>query len=157
MSTNFSQSESHLDQRTYAWEFPCWPGSALPWWQGLAHRSASLWIPSNAVNTFQLPPHHTQKQHRTEGSCWYAFPNITCLFRQFHLSCLEGLVKVSQLCPTLCDHMDCIVHGILQVRILEWVAFPFSRGSSQPRDWTQVSCIAGRFFINWGIRELDNK
>ena len=47
--------------------------------------------------------------------------------------------------------MDCSlpgssVHGILQVRILEWVIFPFSRGSSQPRDQTQVSCIAGRFF-----------
>ena len=41
----------------------------------------------------------------------------------------------------------------LQARILEWVAFPFSRGSSQPRDWTQVSRIAGRFFTNWTIRE----
>jgi len=43
-------------------------------------------------------------------------------------------VKVSQSCPTLCDPVDCIVHGILQARILEWVAIPFSRGSSQPRD-----------------------
>ena len=41
--------------------------------------------------------------------------------------------------------MDCTVHGILQARILEWVAFPFSRGSSQPRDLTQISCIAGGF------------
>ena len=41
-------------------------------------------------------------------------------------------VKVTQLCPTLCDPMDYTVHGILQVRILEWVAFPFSRGSSDP-------------------------
>ena len=40
------------------------------------------------------------------------------------------------------------IHGILQARILEWVAFPFSRGSSQPRDQTLVSCIAGRFFIS---------
>ena len=45
------------------------------------------------------------------------------------------------------------VHEILQTRILEWVAFPFSRGSSQPRDRTQVSDIAGRFFTNWAIRE----
>ena len=43
-------------------------------------------------------------------------------------------VKVTQSCLTLCDPSDCIVHGILQARILEWVAFPFSRGSSQPRD-----------------------
>ena len=57
-------------------------------------------------------------------------------------------VKVGQLCPTLCDHLDHTVHGILQARILEGVAFPFSRGSSQPRDRTQVSCIAGRFFTS---------
>ena len=49
--------------------------------------------------------------------------------------------------------MDYTVHRILQARILEWVAFPFSRGSSQPRDRTQVSCIAGRFFTSWAARE----
>ena len=49
--------------------------------------------------------------------------------------------------------MDYTVHGILQARILEWVAFPFSRGSPQPRDWTQVSCIAGEFFTRWATRE----
>ena len=46
----------------------------------------------------------------------------------------EVKVKVAQSCPTLCDPMDCKVHGIVQARILEWVAFTFSRGSSQPRD-----------------------
>ena len=55
-------------------------------------------------------------------------------------------VKVAQLCPTLCDPMDYTAHGILQATIPEWVAFPFSRGSSQSKDQTQVSCIAGRFF-----------
>ena len=59
---------------------------------------------------------------------------------------------VAQLCPTFCDPTDysppgSSVHGILQARILEWVAMPFSRGSIQPRDGTQVSRIAGRFFI----------
>ena len=63
-------------------------------------------------------------------------------------------VKFAQSCPTLCDPMDYAVHGILQVRILEWVAFPFSRGSSQPRDWTQVSHTAGGFFTS---RELPEK
>ena len=48
----------------------------------------------------------------------------------------------------VCDPMDYTVHGILQAGILEWVAFPFSRGSSQPRDRTHVSHIAGRFFIS---------
>ena len=49
--------------------------------------------------------------------------------------------------------MDYQVHGILQARILEWVPFPFSRESSQPRDQTQVSCIAGRFFASSATRE----
>ena len=57
-------------------------------------------------------------------------------------------VKVAQSCPTLCDPMDYTVHGILQARILEWVAVPFSRGSSQPRDQLQVSHIAGGFFTS---------
>ena len=57
-------------------------------------------------------------------------------------------VKIAQSCPTLCDLMDYAVHRILQVRILEWVAFPFSRGSSQPRDPTQVSHISGGFFTS---------
>ena len=48
--------------------------------------------------------------------------------------------------------MDYTVHGILQARILEWVAVPFSRGSSQPSDQTQVSRIAGRFFTSWATR-----
>ena len=48
-------------------------------------------------------------------------------------------VKVTQLCPTLCDPVDYTVHGILQARILEWVTFFFSRASSKPRDQTQVS------------------
>ena len=62
-------------------------------------------------------------------------------------------VKVAQSCPTVCDPMDYIVHGLLQARILEWVAFPFSRGSSQLRDQTQVSHFAGRFFTSWATRE----
>ena len=60
----------------------------------------------------------------------------------------EVKVKVSQSCPTLRDPMDYTAHGIPQARILEWVAFTFSRGSSQPRDQTQVSQIAGRFFTS---------
>ena len=57
-------------------------------------------------------------------------------------------VKVTQSCPALCKPMDYTVHGILQARILEWVAYPFSRGSSQLRDQTQVSHIAGKFFTS---------
>ena len=54
---------------------------------------------------------------------------------------------------TLCDPMDYTILGILQARTLEWVAFPFSRASSRPRNRTGFSCIAGRLFTNWVIRE----
>ena len=76
-------------------------------------------------------------------------------FLQFSPIGLIGIVKVkvSQSCRTLCDSMDYTVHGILQARTLEWVAFPFSRESSQPRDRIQVLCIAGSFFTSWATRE----
>ena len=64
---------------------------------------------------------------------------------------LEVKVLIVQLCLTVCNSLDCSpqgssVHGILRARILEWIAILFSRGSSRPRDQTQVSCIAGGFF-----------
>ena len=66
--------------------------------------------------------------------------------------------EVAQSCLTLCDPIDyslpiSSVHGILQARILKWVAIPFSRGSSWPRDWSRVYCIARRFFIVWVTRK----
>ena len=65
-------------------------------------------------------------------------------------------VKVAQSCLTLCTPWT-VVHGILQARILEWVAVSFSRGSSQPRDQTQVSHIAGGFFTSWATWECYQK
>ena len=66
-------------------------------------------------------------------------------------------VLVTQSCPTLCNPRDCnlsgsLVHGILQARILEWVAIRFSKGSSRPRDQAWVSCTAGRFFTVWATQ-----
>ena len=66
-------------------------------------------------------------------------------------------VKVAQSCPTLDDPIGYTVYRILQATILEWVAFPFSRGSSQPKDRASVSCIAGRFFTSRATREARNK
>ena len=74
------------------------------------------------------------------------------IFRKTNHICMDQQkvkVKVTQLCPTLCDFMDYTtpdytVHGILQARILEWVTFPFFRRSSQPRDWTSVYPICRR-------------
>ena len=71
----------------------------------------------------------------------FAFISVPAFF-------LPSEVKVTQLCLTPCDPMDYTVHGVLQARILEWVAFPFSRGSSQPRDQALVSHIAGGFFTS---------
>ena len=67
-------------------------------------------------------------------------------------------MSVTHWYPTLCDPMDCnlpgsSVHGIFQARILEWVAILFSRGSSPPRDWTWISCIAGRFSTFYATTE----
>ena len=71
--------------------------------------------------------------------CLYTYYYI-CMWNLDHKEGWVPKVKVTQSYLTLCDHMDYTVHGILQARILEWVALSFSRGSSQPRDWT----IAGR-------------
>ena len=87
--------------------------------------------------------------HLTKPDWWIVrlFP----LFILWKWKCYHSVVSDS------CNPMDCSppgssVHGISQARILEWVAIPFSRGSSWPRDWTYVSCIAGRFFTVWATR-----
>ena len=90
---------------------------------------------------------------------------LACSVNAFYfmetLSKQQGLLvkesEVAQSCLTLCDPVDCslpgsTIHGILQARILEWVAISFSRGSSRPRDWTWVSRIGGRCFNLWATR-----
>ena len=92
---------------------------------------------------------------RGSQKLWVGGESILSLrFRIMHKG-FWGLMKVkfAQLCPTLRNPMDYTVHGILQARILERVAIPSSRGSSQPRDRTQVYHIAGGFFTSWATRE----
>ena len=128
------------------------PGSseAIPPWPESAGRTR------NFSSAYPHPPYPLVKNNCNHN-------------RRYHLSCpilfecsvpwdtlrAETLnsvcVLVAQSYPTLRNPMDCSppgssVHGILQPRILEWVAIPFSSGPSQPRDWTQVSYIAGKFF-----------
>ena len=73
----------------------------------------------------------------------------------------DGGGLVAESCPTLATPWavacQAPLSSILQARILEWVAVFFSRGSSQPRNRTQVSCIAVRFFTNWAMREASDK
>ena len=83
---------------------------------------------------------------------------VLCIYRSFFIVmviCWTLIVKWKSLSRFwLCDPMDYTVRGILLARILEWVAIPFSRGSSQPRDRTQVSYIAGEFFTSWATTEV---
>ena len=133
----------------------------------LSH-SAALWtVVTRLLCTWNSPGQNTgvachallqgssQPRDRTQ-----VYPH--CRWVIYHLSHQGSLkrtvkVKVSQLCPTLWNHTDYIAHGILQARILEWVAFAFSWGSSQPRDQTQVSHIAGRLFTSWATREAQEE
>ena len=119
------------------WAF--WPSEDLEWrlhlWQHL------IWLSFTGLISMYQPG--KKMHHPQQDSIYYPsfFPLHECM-----------AAKSLQSCPTLCDPMDCSppgssVHGILQARILEWVAMPSSRGSSQPRDWTgisYVSCIGRR-------------
>ena len=99
-----------------------------------------------------------KKADRMEEWIWVSAKGICLIFYMLVPHPERKKILVAQLCPTHCDPRDCsppssFVHGILQARILEWIAVPFSRGSSWPRDWTWVSCTAGRFFTIWAIKE----
>ena len=91
------------------------------------------------INYHSVNIHYLSFNFHVSFLLWYRPLDLLCV-------CL-----VTQLCPTLWDFMNCSppgssVHGILQARILEWVAIPFPRGSSQHKNQIQVSCIAGWFF-----------
>ena len=97
------------------------------------------------------------------GGCRLQFTGSQRIGHDWATSLSLSLFKVLaiQLCPTLCDSMDCSppessVHRILQARVLKCVAIPFYRGSSQPSDQTQVSCITDRVFTTWATSE-ENK
>ena len=134
----------------------------------------------SSYHSFSLPYEMCQKSHLYSPSPSYSFFSPSHFATQFSISISplklrvpwtsvpnEGtllgpnvvLVAPTNTCPALYDPMDCSpsgfsVHRILQARTLEWVAVPFSRGSSWPRDWNWVSCITGRFFTIWDTRDL---
>ena len=97
----------------------------------------------------------TVQNHQLFGTQLLYGPTLTSIHRKKE----SKESQVAQSCPTLCNPVDCSlpgssVHAIFQARILEWVAVSFSRGSSQLRDQTQVSCIVGRHFTVWATREV---
>ena len=126
------------------------------------------WLLGASPQTVSQPLLHTQEPPSPwqdilvfSMQCWrtgmtsviWILKNLeTCLLVTVSKRTWGKKVKVIQSCLTLCNPMNCSlpgssVHGILQARILQWVANPFSRGSSQPMDRTQVSSNAGWFFI----------
>jgi len=123
----------------------------------------------NKFPCFPTPSPHWTSKNGAPQYCGLISIHITGkVLVPFHVQCgflkesryEEGRARclVANSCPTLCDPMDCSppgssVHGISQSWILEWVAISSSRGSSRPRDQTQVPCPAGRFFTIWATRE----
>ena len=108
------------------------------------------WVAPSSIKTRAIIP--PLSQYRNLSSTWDSRGNLATLQKAkkylFLLLNLKVKVEIAQLCLTLSNPMGYTVPGILQARILEWVAFPFSKGSSKPRNQTGVSCIAGRFFTN---------
>ena len=127
-------------------------------WEDLLEKEMAI---HSSILAWKIP--WTEKPGRLEsmgshkvGHDWMT--SLSLFFFKLNIVYTWVLSEVAQLCLTLCNPMHCSLpasslHGILQVRILEWVAISFSRGSSWPRDLTRVSCIAGRCFNLWATRE----
>ena len=139
-------------QQEWVLQTPCREG--LPkGWKGHRRRRSSHHRTQESRSTPEAAGYHTveqtsslQCQRSSSTTQKMSEMQILRLYPAAVLCCAES-------CPTLCDPMDCnppgsSVHGILQSRILEWVVISFCRGSSQPKDQTQVSCIAGGFFTS---------
>ena len=151
-------------QETWVWKWQPTP-VFMP---GKSHGPRSLvgyssWGWKESDTTERLTSLHTKSWEKKRSQSQWAKGRIIQLNAEFQKIARREKKKwseseVTQSCLTLCNPIGCSppgssVHGILQARVLEWVAIPFSRGSSWPRDWTQVSCIAGKFFTVWAIKE----
>jgi len=129
-------------QRIDAFQLWCWRRLLKVPWIGKRSNQSIL---KEISPGYSLEGQNLQPSVLTDFECWSS--KVTTCDSQY--ACKHA--QLLQSCPTLCDPMDCSpqgssVHGILQARILEWVTIFLSEWSSGPRDWTCVSCIAGRFF-----------
>ena len=148
MKTDLFQSCGHCWVFQICWHIKCSTFTASSF--RICNISTGIPSPPLALFIVMLPKAHLTSHSRMSGSRWVITPSWICeswrsfLYSSSVYSCQWN--EVTQLCLTLCDPMDLSLlrspaHGIFQARILEWVAISFSRGSSQPRDQTQVSCI----------------
>ena len=121
-------------------------GQILPQ-RGLLRPSCVRWQISAPLSSIYFLSDHP---FSLTTACLFIFTHLLCIGNVADTSTMgKWKVEVAWLCPTLCDPMEYTVCGILQARILEGVAVPFSSGSSRPRNQTGVSCIAGGFFTSW--------
>ena len=140
------------------WLNTAWPGTGASPWVNLLGASTSKQcqgssplnhgLHSTTLLGFQLGEGENRK--RVGSICRVLWERLKVAYIYM---CL-----LTQLCWTLCNPMDCFHQAplfmrIFQARLLEWGACPFSRGSSQPRDQIQVSCIAGGLFTTWATRQ----
>ena len=123
--------------------------------------SYSLWGHKESDTTERLTQHTREARTQKQPKCalkdeqvrkmWYTNMCVCVCVRAHCASSLSPVLPF--VTPWIVAHQAPLSMGILKARILEWIAMPSSRGSSQPRDWTQVSCITGRFFTSWATRE----
>ena len=168
MIINFHQAQYKITYRLllllHASPFPAlkslWPCVHCVFWHK-AHGGLA-WIRSLEGNSdwfgrgvfWKIQFHSEWETRKGHGTCACMCSALAIRVKLCSALAIGVKLKVARLCPTFCDPMDYRVHGILQARVLEWIAFPFSRGSSQPRDQTQVFCIAGGFFTSWATKEV---
>ena len=136
--------------------------SGLPGWCCRSHKKCGLdpWVGKNSQSRKWKPtpgflPGKPQEQRSLAGhSSRGRKESDTTQVAEHSTAHINAAAKIPQSRPPLFDPMDyCSVRGILQAGSLGWVAIPFSRGSSRPRNRTSVSCTAGGFFTSWAIRE----
>ena len=130
----------------------------LPWWRdGISHIEMVTHFVPTWSGSWANPGGSV-----SETGVWSVRYLTTNVFPLEQMDISRKWSEVVQSCLTLCDPMDCSlpgssIHGIFQARVLEWVASSFSRGFSQPRDWTWISRIVGRHFTVWATRDGNQK
>ena len=176
LSIGFSKQENLEWLAVSCFRGSCWPmdqtqvsciscivRQILYHWATWEAQNTCLWVKKNKITEIKRcrnglwNPNMSQMWASEKASlCWWKRHILLVLLLPLHPDSLyfKWFLKwreVTQTCQTLCDPMDCSllhssIHGIFQARVLEWVAISFSRGSSWPKDQTQVSRTVGRHF-----------